>query len=219
MTRETGCRGGQTAIVEAMAPNGDEEICRLAKEWSVDVASETAGRLGRFCGILLEWNKRVNLTGAQSLEVLLAEHLPDSFVAARLIPENACVVDIGSGGGLPGIPLAILRPDCRFDLVEPRGRRVAFLNTACRMCECRNTGVTQARSEELKSRSYDVAMSRATFAPEEWLRLGRELVGAHGKVLVLSTSGIASEAMRLGENVSYRVGSGAPRWAGLFGIA
>src|ERR1019366_7288965 len=92
---------------DAMAPNPDEQIFRLAKEWAVDLAAETAARVGRFCAVLLEWNNRVNLTGAKSLADLLAEHVPDSFVAARLIPENASVIDIGSGGGLPGIPLAI----------------------------------------------------------------------------------------------------------------
>jgi 16S rRNA (guanine527-N7)-methyltransferase len=202
-----------------MAPNPDEQIFRLAKEWAVDLAAETAARVGRFCAVLLEWNKRVNLTGARSLADLLAEHVPDSFVAARLIPENASVIDIGSGGGLPGIPLAILRADCRFKLVEPRGKRVAFLNTAVRTCGCRNVSVLQARSEELEGGGYDVAMSRATFAPEDWLQLGSELVGARGQVLVFSTAELASEATRLGEGVSYRSGQGTPRWAGLFGRA
>src|SRR5664279_3344709 len=200
-----------------MAPNQDEQMFRLAKEWSVDLDDEAAVRIGHFCAVLLEWNKRVNLTGAKNLDDLLAEHVPDSFVAAKLIPENASVIDIGSGGGLPGIPLAILRADCRFKLVEPRGKRVAFLNTVVRTCGCRNANVMQARSEELAGGGYDVAMSRATFAPENWLELGRGLVGPCGQVLVFSTAEMTSEAMRLGEGVSYRAGRGAPRWAGLFG--
>jgi 16S rRNA (guanine527-N7)-methyltransferase len=199
-----------------MAPNGSDKICRLAREWSVDLATESEGRVSRFCEVLLEWNKRVNLTGAQSFDDLLAEHLPDSFVAAQLVPPDASVVDIGSGGGLPGIPLAILRPDCHVTLVEPRGRRVAFLNTAARTCECRNVSIVQVRSEELGSHGYDLAMSRATFAPDRWVEVGTELIGAGGHVLVFSTAGITSKAMRLAKSVAYRVGNNTPRWAGLF---
>jgi 16S rRNA (guanine527-N7)-methyltransferase len=199
-----------------MVPSELERISCVAKEWSVDLTAETAARLGRFCAILLEWNKRVNLTGATSLDDLLAEHLPDSFIAARLISEAASVVDIGAGGGLPGIPLAILRPDCKFTLVEPRGRRVAFLNTAARLCGCGQTKVIQCRSEEMAKGGHDVAMSRATFAPETWLELGRELVGASGHVLSFSTVEVASASMRLAGSVSYRVGRGVERWVGLF---
>ena len=199
-----------------MGPSELDKISCVAKEWSVDLAADTAARLGRFCAVLLEWNRRVNLTGAKSLDDLLVEHLPDSFIAARLIAEAASVVDIGSGGGLPSIPLAILRPDCRLTLVEPRGKRVAFLNTATRLCGCGKTSVVQCRSEEVESGGYDVAMSRATFAPDAWLELGKELVGGSGHVLVFSTVKVECRTMRLAESVSYRVGRGVPRWSGLF---
>jgi 16S rRNA (guanine527-N7)-methyltransferase len=199
-----------------MAPNEHEGICRLAEEWSVELEAEGAARLERFCALLLEWNKRVNLTGARGFDDLLAEHLPDSFVAARLIPPEASVVDIGSGGGLPSIPLAILRADCRLMLVEPRGKRVAFLNTAVRTCGCRNASVVQGRSEDLVSDGHDLAMSRATFAPGDWLELGTALVGPGARVLVFSTAEVSSKAMRLESGVSYRVGQGSPRWAGVF---
>ncbi len=209
-------RGEQKGILVTMAPSELDRICRVAKEWSVDLTSETAARLGHFCAILLEWNQRVNLTGARSLDDLLMNHLPDSFIAARFIANGALVVDIGSGGGLPSIPFAILRPDCKLTLVEPRGRRVAFLNTAVRTCGCGHASVIQCRSEVLARGSYEVAMSRATFEPGTWLEVGRELVKDGGRVIAFSTTEVACEGMRLADSVGYHVGRDAARWAGLF---
>jgi 16S rRNA (guanine527-N7)-methyltransferase len=195
------------------------EIFRLAREWSVDVTVEMVARLERFCAVLLEWNKRVNLTGARNFDDLEGEHLPDSFAAARLIPPNSRVVDVGSGGGLPAVPLAILRPDCSLTLVEPRGRRVAFLNTAVRTCACRNIRVVQGRSDDKGMGGFDLATSRATFVPEEWLELGKDLVGRPGRVLVFTTAEMSSGSARLVGSFDYRLRSGATRWAGLFLVA
>lgn len=191
------------------------EILQLAKEWSIDLVSDAMQRLGQFCSLLLEWNKRVNLTGAQSLQDLASEHLPDSFAAARLVPKSSRVVDVGSGGGLPGIPFALLRPDCRMTLVEPRAKRVAFLRAAARQCRAASISVVRGRHDVLQE-AFSVAMSRATFAPDEWLGIAKGMVGSVGGVLVFSTRPVVQSGAVLEDSVKYEVGRGSERWAGFY---
>src|SRR5262249_13196661 len=125
---------------------------------------------------------------------LLAEHYPDAFALARRLDGPARVVDVGSGGGLPALPLALLRPGLDLVLCEPIAKKVSFLRTAVRALELgERVQVEQRRAEELVAgpQRFDVAMSRATFEPEAWLALGRQLVIPGGRVFVLTVPGSA----------------------------
>jgi len=107
----------------------DELAClaRLAEEWKFPLSPETTKRVIEFCRLLIAWNVRVNLTGARTVAEVVGEHVVDAFAMARLVPPGSSVVDVGAGGGLPGVAFAILRPDARLTMVEPRAKRVAFL--------------------------------------------------------------------------------------------
>jgi len=146
-------------------------------------------RLFTYVAELLRWNERINLTGARSPEAVIEEHLPDSFALAEVIPVDSRpykVVDIGSGGGLPAIPLALLRSDLQLLLVEPRGKRVAFLRSAVRTLGIGDrVRVFAGRDDGLERQRFDFAVSKATFAPEQWLIRGQNLVRAGGQVAVL----------------------------------
>jgi 16S rRNA (guanine527-N7)-methyltransferase len=193
-------------------------ILMLAHEWGFPVSNEAAERLGLFMGQLLQWNERVNLTGARGPRELLGDHLPDSFALAKLSPKGASVVDVGSGGGLPALPFAILRPDCHVTLVEPRAKRIAFLHAAVRACDCRLVKVVRARMEEIPDSGYSLATSRATFSPEEWLGLAPRLLTIGGMAVVFAASRIDAgpSAARLLESIEYRTAGGTSRWAGCF---
>lgn len=181
----------------------------------MSVTPEALERVARFCSLLIEWNRRLNLTGAPDSETIVSEHLPDSLAAARLVPSGAEVLDVGSGGGLPAVPLAILRPDCSFTLAEPRAKRVAFLRAAIRECGCARASVVRARHDEV-SRRFSLAMSRATFSPAEWLRISSALIAPASHVLVFSTVPVATDRGCLEASLSYEVGKHAPRWLGRF---
>ena len=108
----------------------------------------------------------------------------DALVAARLpaVSEGVRIVDIGSGGGAPALPLALLLPNAHFTLVEPRRKRVAFLRTAIGTVALGGRAtVIEGRlgaprvDGTLEAFAADLAMSRATFAPEQWLALGIRL--------------------------------------------
>ncbi len=194
------------------------EIREMAENWRLEVTDEVLSQVCKYLRLLLLWNRSVNLTGAAGLADLVCDHLPDSFGLSRLTPAGARVVDVGSGGGLPAIPFAILRPDCTATLIEPRARRVAFLNAARRELSCRNITVVRGRVADVSGASFDVAASRATFPPAEWLKQSERLVCASGRCIVFGTRsvGVAETAAPLVEELTYRTKSGAPRWLGAY---
>jgi 16S rRNA (guanine527-N7)-methyltransferase len=201
-----------------MLDEARSDVLSVARDWPGTIGEDVADRIALFMRRLLEWNQRVNLTGARSFEDLLGEHLPDSFAISKLVPLDSSVVDVGAGGGLPGIPFALLRPDCRVTLLEPRAKRVAFLNTAARETACKNVSVVRARLEEVGALRFDVAVSRATFSPEKWLELGPSLLLASGRVVLLTTFAVKPRAAnaRLVDSVGYKTSSGSARWAGCY---
>lgn len=116
--------------------------------------------LGRYLGELDAWRRRINLTGDLAPEDL-AVHALESEAGAPLIPHGARLLDIGSGAGLPGVPLAIVRPDLSVTLLEPRSKRASFLRHVLRTVPVENATVLCERVERLQSPRYDVATSRA----------------------------------------------------------
>jgi 16S rRNA (guanine527-N7)-methyltransferase len=169
------------------------ELGRLAETWGVSCDAAQADAITRYASLLLTWTARINLTGASSLDDLAADHLPDSFaLAARLGSSDGIinVVDVGSGGGLPALPLAILRPALHVRLVEPIAKKAAFLRTAIReLGLAPRISVDVNRAEALlPAAGFDVAVSRATLAPPEWVKLGARLVRPGGRVFVLTSS-------------------------------
>jgi 16S rRNA (guanine527-N7)-methyltransferase len=86
------------------------------------------GLLLHYAELLLDYNQRVNLTGAKDLAELEVRHLLDSITVAPHLPDApASVIDVGSGGGLPGLPLAIVRPELSFTLLDSVGKKTTFL--------------------------------------------------------------------------------------------
>ena len=127
--------------------------------------------------LLLRWNQRINLTRITSLEDAVRYHYCESlYLAARLTKGPLRIVDIGSGAGFPGIPVAIYRPECTVDLVESHQRKAVFLREAARGLT--NVRVLPQRAEAL-SDSYDWSISRAV-RPEDVLKLN---LAAHVAVL------------------------------------
>jgi 16S rRNA (guanine527-N7)-methyltransferase len=171
-------------------------IDELARAWTIPLTSPTRDALLAYGNLLLDWGRRINLTGARSMRTLVSEHLPDSFALAKALlgeaesPETR-VLDVGSGGGLPAIPLAILSPTTTLVLAEPTGKKVAFLRTAIRELGLGGRARVEARrvsaAPEASSPAFDVAISRATLPPGEWLELGWRLVVPGGRVFTLSS--------------------------------
>jgi 16S rRNA (guanine527-N7)-methyltransferase len=182
---------------EARAEGRTHELVRAQAEAGKFPCDETVvSPLSAYAELLLRWNARINLTAARSIESLVGEHFPDAFALARKLDQPARVVDVGSGGGLPAIPLALLRGHLTVELVEPIAKKAAFLRTAIRELAIGDrVSVRVARGEALaravaadRSLAFDVAISRATLAPPKWLALGARLVRPGGRLFALTTA-------------------------------
>jgi 16S rRNA (guanine527-N7)-methyltransferase len=127
---------------------GDWALLEQTTAWGVVLEAHTRERLLRYLALLYEANQRVNLTRVPA-EQAVGRHLVDSLclLAVYTPPEGARVLDIGAGAGLPGIPLAIVRPDLRLTLLDSHGKTVQFLREACAALGIDAT-VVQARAEK-----------------------------------------------------------------------
>jgi 16S rRNA (guanine527-N7)-methyltransferase len=133
-----------------------EKLQRRARKVGLVIARPTADALERYYRLLALWNERINLTalplaeaGDDAVDRLLIEPL----IAARYLPSaTAAVLDIGSGGGSPAIPMKIAAPGIRMRMVESKTRKSAFLREAIRHLDLADTSVETARYEELLTR-------------------------------------------------------------------
>lgn len=229
-----------TGVAVHVTPRNDERTLEFhverpvgkGREWLVDAARASFGvevlgcaaaKLEAFAAELIRWNRKVNLTSIVEPSIITEKHLLDSLAVVSRIPAGVDVLDAGTGGGFPGLPLAIVRPDVRVLLVDSTEKKVLFLKTVLARLDVSNAGVVQVRMEGHPDREglerMDVAVSRAFVAPEQWLRLGAEYVRAGGRVVamlgaeepdvVASRSGV--EAAEVIETSSYRLPSGDRR--------
>jgi 16S rRNA (guanine527-N7)-methyltransferase len=145
-------------------------------------ASLDAG-LRVFCAELERWGARMNLVGSTA-PADVARHVEDSLAAVELLPQGAVVVDLGTGAGFPGLPIAIARPDLKITLVEIRDKRLAFLRHAVRelglSVEVRAASIEAAPPDA----SFDFALLRAVAKPERSLELGLPWVKPTGEVWI-----------------------------------
>lgn len=126
-------------------------------------SGEAAGRIRAYAELLLAWNARINLIGRAETAQVMARHVEDSLAALALLPAGACrLADIGAGGGLPGLPLAIAT-GAETHLVDRDQRKCAFLREALRTTGARGV-VHAADFARLPPLGADVVLSRATAA-------------------------------------------------------
>jgi 16S rRNA (guanine527-N7)-methyltransferase len=156
---------------EALPPEEFRALLeRELPRWSLTSPEPgTVGRLATFLAELDRWRSRINLTGRLS-PAELASHALESVLGERFLPPRARVVDVGTGGGFPGVPLAIWRPDLEITWLEPRERRAAFLRHVARTIPVENARVLEARQEDLPDASFGYATSRAVRIDPRTLR-------------------------------------------------
>jgi len=194
----------------------EKDPYQLAHRWGLNAEACARTAILAYFQLLLAWNETINLTGARSIDQLLEGHLVDSLALARLVPPGAAVVDVGSGGGLPIVPFCLLRPDCRVCMVEPRGRRAAFLSTCIRELGLGGARLFHGRDDKVVERGFAVACSRATFEPDVWVRRAIRLLEPAGLSIVFAAQRVVVPGFQLVEALEYSSGPGTPRWAGSF---
>jgi 16S rRNA (guanine527-N7)-methyltransferase len=146
-----------------MAPS-DPTAAFLAEaaKLGLDVSRETLACLETLAATLRRWQRAINLVSQASLDQLWSRHILDSAqLAAYLPPPARTLVDLGSGGGFPGLVLAALRPELQVSLIEADARKAAFLLEATRQMGLANTRVMAARLEAVEPLRADIVTARA----------------------------------------------------------
>ena len=144
------------------------DVGSVLREAGVEVSDQAVEQLNVYAAMLLDWNRRMDLTSVSDSDTGI-RHFLDSLLPLReegLFPEGARIIDVGSGAGFPGLPIAIARPDLRVTLLEAQGKRCQFLNAVIDALNLQNVAVIQDRAETLgrvtdHRESYDRAVARA----------------------------------------------------------
>ena len=159
---------------------------------SLGLDASAAPQLEQFARMLLERNQVMNLTAITEPKDVSALHLLDSLALIPLAGlETGSVVDVGTGAGFPGLPLAMVRPALRVTLLDSLGKRVDFLREVCGAMALENTECVLARAEEFaaeRRESYDWAVSRAVAALPVLSELCLPLVKVGGRFLAMKSS-------------------------------
>jgi 16S rRNA (guanine527-N7)-methyltransferase len=158
-------------------------IDALATSLESPLPVATRKRLVAFTQLVQTWNAHLDLTAAREDAALVEVLFADAMVMAdrAFVPEAAQVLDVGSGGGAPALPFALLREDVRLTMVEPLRKRIAFLRTAIgalRLADRVRAVEGRVEPGRPHAETGDVASARATFAPDLWQSAGLVLAPA-----------------------------------------
>jgi 16S rRNA (guanine527-N7)-methyltransferase len=166
---------------------------------------------------LLRWSERTNLTALRDPVRIARDGILDSLACLPHVPASARrAADIGSGAGFPAIPMAILRPDLRFCLVEAARKKTTFLRHVCRLLRLSGVEVLWGRAEAVSATAdhagrYDLAMARAVAHPGEQARLAAPFLGAGGAFLAQVGSSCATDDLLAGlRGAGFRLEKEAP---------
>ena len=161
-----------------------------AGELGIALTAEQGERLLDYLELLVRWNGVYNLTAVRDANEMVTRHLLDSLAIAHLV-RGETLIDLGTGAGLPGIPLAILAPSRRVTLVDSNGKKTRFLREAVRVLGLTNVRIEQARAEDLQGQ-YDCVVARAFASLVDFLRVGGHLLAADG--VCVAMKGVIDES-------------------------
>ena len=173
----------------------EDEVRRGAIELGVSLDDSAMLRIWRFLDLLTLWNRRLRLTGDRDPGVLARKHVVDSLAVLPELQNPGMLIDVGSGGGFPGIVLGCVRPDLTLRLVESRRRPVSFLAEAIRTIPLPDAIALEMRAEDAAAdaslgKRAAVVVSRA-LRLDVLLRLGAPLLAPGGVIVAMQTPSTA----------------------------
>jgi 16S rRNA (guanine527-N7)-methyltransferase len=165
--------------------------------------AEIAAKFENYVSLILRWNQRVNLTSIRTEDAIISIHLCESIVSARAIPGGTrTLLDFGSGAGLPGIPIALCRPEIAVTLAESQGKKAAFLQEAVRSLGIKAT-VHPDRAETLGT-VFDCVILRAVDKMPKAVAAAARLVAPGGWLALMTTNaGLAGLQAAAGPGFSW----------------
>ena len=184
-----------------MTVNIESEIARLGREFP----DGTAAKLERLLDELEKWNRKVNLTAVRNRDEMITTHLVDSLVSAPLL-EGRSVLDVGTGPGFPGLPLAIVEPERQFTLLDSNNKKVMFAQHAAGILGLDNVKTVKARGEDYApGQRFDTVIARALAALPRLVEIAGHHVREDGVFVALKGRYPAEELEELQSPWQYEV--------------
>ncbi|MCR4424146.1 MAG: 16S rRNA (guanine(527)-N(7))-methyltransferase RsmG [candidate division WOR-3 bacterium] len=169
------------------------EFARAAQTIGLNITPETYGQLCRYAQLIREYNQKINLVSRQDTHRIFTYHIIDSLAAHSFIPQNARCCDLGSGAGFPGIPLALIRPDTAFILIESIKKKCRFLEIAVKELNLKNCSIYCERAETVPPLNCDVILSRLTAPLEKTLHYAAPHLKPGGAIVLYKTGNWQAE--------------------------
>jgi 16S rRNA (guanine527-N7)-methyltransferase len=161
------------------------KLSQLLKAANISLTDQQKQQLVGYVELLHKWNKAYNLTSVRDPQQMLVRHILDSVVVEPHL-QGERFIDVGTGPGLPGIPLAIVRPQAHFTLLDSLGKRVRFLRQVQHELGLTNVTPVQSRVEEFPAEPpFDGVISRAFASLEDMLNWCHHLPGPSGRFYAL----------------------------------
>ncbi|MBP5365349.1 MAG: 16S rRNA (guanine(527)-N(7))-methyltransferase RsmG [Bacteroidales bacterium] len=166
-------------------------------------------QFGQLPELYADWNSKINVISRKDIEQLPTRHVLHSLAIAKYcvtFAPGTRIIDVGTGGGFPGIPLAIMFPDVQFTLIDSIGKKIKVVEGVASQLGLTNVEARQARSEQERGQ-YDFVVSRAVTAFPDFVKMTRHLVAKtnrnaiHNGILYLKGGDFESEIAKFGNNV------------------
>jgi len=177
-----------------MNPDGLQSTLRRLDS---QITAADAGRYATLLAELQRWNRKMNLTAIRDPDEMVISHLHDSLVARDLL-HGVAILDVGTGAGFPGLPLAIAEPDRDFHLLDSHDRKIQFVQHAAGMLGLTNVTAVRARAEDYApGHRFDTVIARAVAVVPRLLDIAGHHVGEDGVFIALKGRDPAQELEEL----------------------
>ena len=170
-----------TSVLSSLEP-----LVALCQSEALPLDELAISRFERYLALLLRFSRSMNLIGPMAPKDVVRELLCDSVLAAVARAPEGAILDVGSGAGLPGLPLKILYPQHPLTLVEPRRKRASFLQIATRKLKLKQVEVLHTRLEHASDLGHDYVISKAFQPPQVWLETALKLIRPGGVIVCMT---------------------------------
>lgn len=176
------------------------------------LTKEQISKFERYLDFLLEWNSKFNLTAITEKDEIEEKHFLDSLELIKFFEiDNKTLLDVGSGAGFPGIPLAIAKPSTKVTLLEANGKKVSFLQFVKKELNLENVEIVQGRAEELQKREeFDIVTARAVKELNILLEISFHLVKVDGSFIAYKGPSV-NEEIALAKHALKVLGADEPK--------